>query len=138
MAGKLEPGSPEANYRAAAGEVFRRLRTERNWSYREFGERVCVAHTSLYTVERHETTPAIDTLASVAAACDLTLIGRTLPPEEVADQTLAAIRAGDLYVITHDEALEPLRRRSARLEAAVRRHGKGTDRAQDRANRPGT
>jgi transcriptional regulator with XRE-family HTH domain len=73
MAGKLEPGSPEANYRAAAGEVFRRLRTERNWSYREFGERVGVAHTSLYTVERHETTPAIDTLASVAAACDLTL-----------------------------------------------------------------
>lgn len=73
MAGKLEPGSPEARYRAAAGEVFRRLRTERNWSYREFGERVGVAHTSLYAVERHETTPAVDTLASVAAACDLTL-----------------------------------------------------------------
>ena len=73
MAGKLESGSPEASYRAAAGEVFRRLRTERNWSYREFGERVGVAHTSLYAVERNETTPAIDTLASVAAACDLTL-----------------------------------------------------------------
>lgn len=73
MAGKLESGSPEAAYRDAAGEVFRRLRTERNWSFRDFGERVGVAHTSLYAVERRETTPAIDTLASVAAACDLTL-----------------------------------------------------------------
>ncbi|MDQ3547284.1 MAG: helix-turn-helix domain-containing protein [Chloroflexota bacterium] len=73
MAGKLENGSPEAAYRAAAGEVFRRLRSGRNWSFRDFGERVGVAHTSLYAVERQETTPAIDTLASVAAACDLTL-----------------------------------------------------------------
>jgi len=73
MAGKLEPGSPEATYREAAGAVFHQLRTERNWSFREFGERVGVAHTSLYAVERRETTPAVDTLASVAAACDLTL-----------------------------------------------------------------
>ena len=73
MAAKLNNGSPEAAYRAAAGEVFHRLRTERNWSFRDFGERVGVAHTSLYAVERRETTPAIDTLAAVAAACDLTL-----------------------------------------------------------------
>ena len=73
MAAKLDNGSPEAAYRAAAGEVFHRLRTERNWSFRDFGERVGVAHTSLYAVERCETTPAIDTLAAVAAACDLTL-----------------------------------------------------------------
>lgn len=73
MAGKLDNGSPEAAYRAAAGAVFHRLRTERNWSFRDFGERVGVAHTSLYAVERRETTPAIDTLASVAATCDLTL-----------------------------------------------------------------
>jgi hypothetical protein len=66
------------------------------------------------------------------------LIGRTLTPEEVADQTLAAVRAGDLYVITHEEGLEPLRRRSARLEAAVRRRGRGTERAENRADRPGT
>ncbi len=73
MAAKLDNGSPEAAYRMAAGEVFHRLRTERNWSFRDFGERVGVAHTSLYAVERRETTPAIDTLAAVAAACDLTL-----------------------------------------------------------------
>ena len=51
----------------------------------------------------------------------MTLIGRTLDPDEVAAQTLAAVRAGALYVITHDEALEPLRRRFQRLEEAVRR-----------------
>ena len=43
----------------------------------------------------------------------MTLIGRTLDPDDVAAQTLAAVRAGALYVITHDEALEPLRRRFA-------------------------
>lgn len=54
------------------------------------------------------------------------LIGRTLTPEEVAEQALAAIRERQLYVITHEEGLEPLRRRCQRLEAAVkRRAGKG-------------
>lgn len=51
---------------------------------------------------------------------EITLIGRTLEPEEVAAQTLAAMRAGELYVITHEEALEPLRRRFRRLEDAAR------------------
>jgi NAD(P)-dependent dehydrogenase (short-subunit alcohol dehydrogenase family) len=48
------------------------------------------------------------------------LIGRYLAPDAVADMVLAAIRSNELYVITHDEALEPLRRRSERLERAVR------------------
>jgi NAD(P)-dependent dehydrogenase (short-subunit alcohol dehydrogenase family) len=52
---------------------------------------------------------------------EVTLIGRTLDPDDVAAQTLAAVRAGALHVITHDEALEPLRRRFQRLEDAVRR-----------------
>jgi NAD(P)-dependent dehydrogenase (short-subunit alcohol dehydrogenase family) len=54
-------------------------------------------------------------------AHEMTLIGRTLDPDAVAAQTLAAVRAGALYVITHDEALVPLRRRFQRLEDAVRR-----------------
>jgi NAD(P)-dependent dehydrogenase (short-subunit alcohol dehydrogenase family) len=54
-------------------------------------------------------------------ASEVTLIGRTLDPDAVARQALAAVRAGELYVLTHDEALEPLRRRFARLEAALRR-----------------
>ena len=33
---------------------------------------------------------------------------------------LAAVRANRLYVITHDESLEPLRRRFQRLEQAIR------------------
>ena len=51
----------------------------------------------------------------------MTLIGRTLAPEDVAAQTLEAVRTGALYVITHDETLEPLRRRFQRLEDAIRR-----------------
>jgi short-subunit dehydrogenase len=49
------------------------------------------------------------------------LIGRTLTADEVAAQALEAIRTGELYVVTHEEALEPLRRRWQRLEAAGRR-----------------
>jgi NAD(P)-dependent dehydrogenase (short-subunit alcohol dehydrogenase family) len=52
---------------------------------------------------------------------EVTLIGRTLHPDEVAARTLAAVRQGELYVITHDEAIEPLRRRFQRLEGAARR-----------------
>ena len=47
------------------------------------------------------------------------LIGRTLPPETVADMALAAIRENRLYVLTHEEGLEPLRRRWERLERAI-------------------
>jgi NAD(P)-dependent dehydrogenase (short-subunit alcohol dehydrogenase family) len=53
------------------------------------------------------------------AAEPVELIGRTLPAEEVARQAVAAIRANRLYVITHHEGLEPLRRRFARLEQAI-------------------
>jgi NAD(P)-dependent dehydrogenase (short-subunit alcohol dehydrogenase family) len=47
------------------------------------------------------------------------LIGRTLAPETVAEMALAAIRENRLYVITHDEGLEPLRRRFQRMEQAI-------------------
>jgi NAD(P)-dependent dehydrogenase (short-subunit alcohol dehydrogenase family) len=49
------------------------------------------------------------------------LIGRTLDPQAVAAMAIAAIRDNQLYVITHEEGLEPLRRRFARLEQAVLR-----------------
>jgi NAD(P)-dependent dehydrogenase (short-subunit alcohol dehydrogenase family) len=52
---------------------------------------------------------------------EVTLIGRTLDPTEVAARTIEAVRAGALYVITHGEALDPLRRRLLRLEDAARR-----------------
>ena len=48
------------------------------------------------------------------------LMGRFLAPEGVARMVLAAIRAGELYVITHDEGLEPLRRRFERMERSIR------------------
>jgi NAD(P)-dependent dehydrogenase (short-subunit alcohol dehydrogenase family) len=49
------------------------------------------------------------------------LIGRTLPPAHVAAMVIAAIRDNQLYVITHEEGLEPLRRRFARMEQAILR-----------------
>jgi NAD(P)-dependent dehydrogenase (short-subunit alcohol dehydrogenase family) len=53
------------------------------------------------------------------AAEPVELIGRTLAPTEVAAMTIAAIRANELYVITHEEGLEPLRRRFQRIEHAI-------------------
>jgi NAD(P)-dependent dehydrogenase (short-subunit alcohol dehydrogenase family) len=53
-------------------------------------------------------------------AAPVELIGRTLQPETVADMVLDAIREDRLYVITHEEGLEPLRRRFQRMEEAIR------------------
>lgn len=47
------------------------------------------------------------------------LMGRTLAPAVVAEMVLSAIHANRLYVITHEEGLEALRRRHERLEQAV-------------------
>jgi NAD(P)-dependent dehydrogenase (short-subunit alcohol dehydrogenase family) len=54
-----------------------------------------------------------------ASLAELQLIGKYLDPETVAAMVLAAVRADRLYVITHDESLEPLRRRFRRLEQAI-------------------
>jgi hypothetical protein len=48
------------------------------------------------------------------------LMGRSLAPETVAEMVLGAILRRELYVITHDEGLEPLRRRFERMEQAIR------------------
>jgi NAD(P)-dependent dehydrogenase (short-subunit alcohol dehydrogenase family) len=55
-----------------------------------------------------------------ARAEPVELMGRYLAPETVAQMVLEAIRAGELYVITHDEGLEPLRRRFERMERSIR------------------
>jgi NAD(P)-dependent dehydrogenase (short-subunit alcohol dehydrogenase family) len=47
------------------------------------------------------------------------LIGRSLAPAVVAGMALDAIRRGELYVITHDEGLEPLRRRFERMQRSI-------------------
>jgi NAD(P)-dependent dehydrogenase (short-subunit alcohol dehydrogenase family) len=50
---------------------------------------------------------------------EVELIGRSLTPEHVADRVLRAVLDNRLYVITHPEGLEPLRRRFARMEKAI-------------------
>jgi NAD(P)-dependent dehydrogenase (short-subunit alcohol dehydrogenase family) len=57
-------------------------------------------------------------------AAAVELIGRYLAPEAVAQMVLAAIRRGELYVITHDEGLEPLRRRFERMQRSIAERGK--------------
>jgi len=54
-----------------------------------------------------------------AAEPAVELIGRSLRPDAVADMVLDAVRRGELYVITHDEGLEPLRRRFERMQQSV-------------------
>lgn len=76
--------------------------------------------TRIREAERHRPTPLRNAPPAPPAA-EVTLIGRTLDPDTVAAQTVAAVQAGELYVLTHDEGLEPLRRRFARIEAAARR-----------------
>jgi hypothetical protein len=48
--------------------------------------------------------------------CVAVVTGRTLDPAAVADM---ATRTNRLYVITHEEGLEALRRRHERLEQAL-------------------
>jgi NAD(P)-dependent dehydrogenase (short-subunit alcohol dehydrogenase family) len=55
----------------------------------------------------------------VAVQPAVELIGRYLAPEAVAELVLDAIRRGELYVITHEEGLEPLRRRFERMQQSV-------------------
>jgi NAD(P)-dependent dehydrogenase (short-subunit alcohol dehydrogenase family) len=47
------------------------------------------------------------------------LMGRTLTAAAVAEQVLRAILANRLYIITHEEGLESLRKRFQRMERAV-------------------
>jgi NAD(P)-dependent dehydrogenase (short-subunit alcohol dehydrogenase family) len=47
------------------------------------------------------------------------LIGRYLAPEVVADMVLDAVHRDELYVITHDEGLQPLRRRFERMQQSM-------------------
>jgi NAD(P)-dependent dehydrogenase (short-subunit alcohol dehydrogenase family) len=63
--------------------------------------------------------PAALANETTAHEAPVTLMGRTLAPETVAEMALAAIRDDRLYVITHDEGLEPLRRRFSRMEQAI-------------------
>jgi NAD(P)-dependent dehydrogenase (short-subunit alcohol dehydrogenase family) len=54
-----------------------------------------------------------------AATTPVALDGDTLAPEAVGEMVLAAILENRLYVITHHEALEPIRRRFQRIERAL-------------------
>jgi NAD(P)-dependent dehydrogenase (short-subunit alcohol dehydrogenase family) len=74
--------------------------------------------TSIRTSERNRP-PSLQNAGAAPPTADVTLIGRTLTPEHVAERVLRAIRANQLYIITHEEGLEPLRRRFQRMERGI-------------------
>lgn len=47
------------------------------------------------------------------------LVGRVVPIEEVAHQTVDAIRSDQLYAITHHESREPICRRFQHIDGAM-------------------
>ena len=55
----------------------------------------------------------------VPPAAPVALDGSTLAPEAVAEMVLSAILEDRLYVITHPESLEPIRKRFARIERTI-------------------
>jgi hypothetical protein len=57
--------------------------------------------------------------AGTQAAAPVTLDGSTLAPEAVAEMVLSAVLENRLYVITHPESLEPIRRRFQRIERTL-------------------
>src|SRR5262245_18322905 len=63
-----------------------------------------------------------------------TLIGRTLSPSYVAERVLCAVLGNRLYVITHEEGLDPLRRRFQRMERAIEESRRTSSRSSDGAS----
>jgi short-subunit dehydrogenase len=63
--------------------------------------------------------PALRNTGAPESGGEVELIGRYLSPEQVAERVLRAVLDNRLYVITHPEGLEPLRRRFARMEKAI-------------------
>lgn len=59
-----------------------------------------------------------DLATSQAAAPEKMVAARTLEVDEVAAMVLAAVRRGDLYIVTHRESQESVRRRFQRIDAA--------------------
>jgi transcriptional regulator with XRE-family HTH domain len=58
----------EERYRLATGSVYKALREQRHWSFRELAGHADIAHTSIYQVEQAKSTPTIDALDRVARA----------------------------------------------------------------------
>ncbi len=49
----------------------------------------------------------------------LDFLGRLIPPEQVAGRVIQAIKKNELYILTHKESIDPLRRRFKQIENAV-------------------
>lgn len=65
--------SAEDRYRLATGSVYKALREQRGWSFRELAGHADIAHTSIYQAEQARSTPTVEALDKIARAFDLDL-----------------------------------------------------------------
>ena len=80
---------------------------------------LCPMAVATRILESERSRPAALRNATPTRAEGVTLIGGRLTPEQVAEMVLAAVRRNQLYVITHPEGRDPLRRRFARMDRAI-------------------
>ncbi|HSD09771.1 MAG TPA: SDR family NAD(P)-dependent oxidoreductase [Candidatus Binatia bacterium] len=83
-----------------------------------------IVNTQINSSERNRPKELQDPGASKASVSEVEMtVSRVIEPAEVADRVVAAIRAKALYVLTHRESRDILKRRAERLDRAAERYG---------------
>jgi NAD(P)-dependent dehydrogenase (short-subunit alcohol dehydrogenase family) len=83
-----------------------------------------VVNTQINSSERSRPKELQDPGASKASISEVPLtVARVIEPTDVADRVVAAIRANSLYILTHQESRDILKRRAERLDWAAERYG---------------
>jgi hypothetical protein len=83
-----------------------------------------VVNTQINSSERNRPKELQDPGASKASISEVPLtVARVIEPTDVADRVVAAIRANSLYILTHQESRDILKRRAERLDRAAERYG---------------
>jgi NAD(P)-dependent dehydrogenase (short-subunit alcohol dehydrogenase family) len=83
-----------------------------------------VVNTQINSSERNRPRELQDPGAITVSISEVPItVARVIEPADVADRVVAAIRANSLYVLTHKESREILKRRAERLDRAAERYG---------------
>jgi NAD(P)-dependent dehydrogenase (short-subunit alcohol dehydrogenase family) len=83
-----------------------------------------VVNTQINSSERNRPEELPDPGASKASISEVPMtVARMIEPTDVADRVVAAIRANSLYILTHKESRDILKRRAERLDRTAERYG---------------
>jgi NAD(P)-dependent dehydrogenase (short-subunit alcohol dehydrogenase family) len=83
-----------------------------------------VVNTQINSSERNRPKELQDPEASKASISEVPMtVARVIEATDVADRVVAAIRANSLYILTHQESRDILKRRAERLDRAAERYG---------------